>query len=380
MITQKELGERIAGARIRLGLTQEQVAESLGIPRTSVTQIENGNRQVSSLEIMRLSRLFDIDIRDLLEGRDSNEEILTLFRKRGSDRNPKIEIALKETLPICRMVSDLEDIIEQGENRTEIRNIHHNQLKLGSSDLKAQGQLLSQMERERLGLGSGPIPDLMYLILKEGIIVAEHDIPEDVSGIYIRMKRGRSFIILRQQDSHARKRFSLAHEYCHSLVDSHELIIISRNESQAVREIRANYFAASFLLPKEGIIQFMSESALRPDEINFTHAAKLAVKFGLSYEASLISLAQGGLISTVKRDELQKESHKAYGYMNRILEYTEPQFSRTTLKEWAFHKTIKALELELISLRKAINIARELGYDEKVVKENFELISNSEDI
>ena len=125
MLTQKELGERISEVRVRIGLTQEQVASALGISRTGVTQIENGNRQVSSLELMKLSQLFKIDIRDLLEGRDPNEEILTLFRQKGFERSPEIERALRDTLPICRVVSDLEDIIDENANRSDQRTLGH---------------------------------------------------------------------------------------------------------------------------------------------------------------------------------------------------------------------------------------------------------------
>ena len=52
------LGERLREARKYLGLKQEEVASHLGLPRTALTDIENGQRRVEALELQRLARLY----------------------------------------------------------------------------------------------------------------------------------------------------------------------------------------------------------------------------------------------------------------------------------------------------------------------------------
>ncbi len=52
------LGERLRDARKYLGLKQEEVATYLKIPRTALTDIENGQRRVEALELTRLARLY----------------------------------------------------------------------------------------------------------------------------------------------------------------------------------------------------------------------------------------------------------------------------------------------------------------------------------
>lgn len=56
-MTQTDLGTRIREARERVGLSQEQVAEWLCIPRSSFSRIESGERRVDSLELQRLADL-----------------------------------------------------------------------------------------------------------------------------------------------------------------------------------------------------------------------------------------------------------------------------------------------------------------------------------
>ncbi len=55
---QEQLGNRLRESREYLGLSQEFVAEHLGIPRASISAMENGKRKVSSLELKQLARIY----------------------------------------------------------------------------------------------------------------------------------------------------------------------------------------------------------------------------------------------------------------------------------------------------------------------------------
>ena len=51
------MGARLRQAREYLGVSQEAVAEALGVPRASVSAMESGRRKGSSLELRDLARL-----------------------------------------------------------------------------------------------------------------------------------------------------------------------------------------------------------------------------------------------------------------------------------------------------------------------------------
>ena len=57
-IDQQSLASRLKEARIAANPMQEQVAGSLGFPRTALVQIEAGNRAVSTLELAKLAALW----------------------------------------------------------------------------------------------------------------------------------------------------------------------------------------------------------------------------------------------------------------------------------------------------------------------------------
>jgi transcriptional regulator with XRE-family HTH domain len=58
-----ELGKRLRLAREQAGLSQGQVASLLDMHRPTISEIEAGRRKVSSDELKRFAKLFDVDLR-----------------------------------------------------------------------------------------------------------------------------------------------------------------------------------------------------------------------------------------------------------------------------------------------------------------------------
>lgn len=62
ILSQKQLGRRIAELRKRKGMSQEDLARDLNISRPSVTQIELGNRGIDTLELQKLSQILQFSL------------------------------------------------------------------------------------------------------------------------------------------------------------------------------------------------------------------------------------------------------------------------------------------------------------------------------
>jgi len=52
------VASRLKEAREYLGLSQQEAAESVGIPRTAISLMESGQRKVDAIELMRLAKLY----------------------------------------------------------------------------------------------------------------------------------------------------------------------------------------------------------------------------------------------------------------------------------------------------------------------------------
>lgn len=65
----RELVRRLAKARKAKGITQQDVAEYLGVPQSVVSRLEAGQRKVSALELRDLADLLDTTMEALVPQR-----------------------------------------------------------------------------------------------------------------------------------------------------------------------------------------------------------------------------------------------------------------------------------------------------------------------
>ena len=76
-----ELCMRVKTARTRLQLSQQYVADYLGIGRSAVADIEAGRRKVSADELGKLSELFLVPADELLHGRATSAPTQVFARR-----------------------------------------------------------------------------------------------------------------------------------------------------------------------------------------------------------------------------------------------------------------------------------------------------------
>lgn len=87
-LSQKKIGQRLTDLRKRRGFSQEDLAKAVKISRSSVAQIELGNRSVNIMELQRLSIILGFSLDDFVSGdfgMDQNVEE-TLIKELETER------------------------------------------------------------------------------------------------------------------------------------------------------------------------------------------------------------------------------------------------------------------------------------------------------
>jgi Zn-dependent peptidase ImmA (M78 family)/DNA-binding XRE family transcriptional regulator len=241
-------------------MTQDAVAKALAVSRPTVVQIEQGNRAVSSIELQKLAFLFGRDLRDFFRDEFSAEDaIVALFRAEAdAPDHEEVVNRLRECMALGRELTNLEQLLGIARDLAGVA-----QYPLPTSQRKwdaiQQGERVADEERRRLGLGTAPAPDMVELLETQGVRTAVVNLPADVSGLTLSDGQVGLFIVVNAAHHAWRRRFSFAHEYAHVLVDRDRSGLISRSsQKNDLPEIRANAFAAAFLMPKEGVRQFIA--------------------------------------------------------------------------------------------------------------------------
>ena len=73
-ILRKSLGEVLKEHRTRCGMTQEFVAESMGVSRQAVSKWENGTADPSTANLIKLAKLYGIEPEELIRSVKAGEE------------------------------------------------------------------------------------------------------------------------------------------------------------------------------------------------------------------------------------------------------------------------------------------------------------------
>ena len=94
-ITQKEIGRRLASLRKSKGYLQDDLAKILDIPRPSLTQIELGKRNLSVLELKKITDILSITIDNFLST-DFNLSELLKDENMEVEENQEIRVSIPE--------------------------------------------------------------------------------------------------------------------------------------------------------------------------------------------------------------------------------------------------------------------------------------------
>jgi transcriptional regulator with XRE-family HTH domain len=122
MVGRMELAERLAAARDSTGLSQAGVAEQLGLPRSAVSKMENGEQRVDSLVLAEMARLYGVSVSALLEEnaaealRHSDVPAEALLRSAGN-LSPEDRGALDEFLRMCQDYGELKRAMGEDDGR-----------------------------------------------------------------------------------------------------------------------------------------------------------------------------------------------------------------------------------------------------------------------
>jgi Zn-dependent peptidase ImmA (M78 family)/DNA-binding XRE family transcriptional regulator len=339
-ISQQELGRRLRVAREACGMTQEAVARRLGVSRSTVAQMELGNRAVTSLELDRLATLYGRDIREFLaEEFRENDALVALFRAHPDVvEQEQVADALRACVALGREVTNLERLLGIDRDFGAVA-IYPVPVPRSRWQAVQQGEQVADQERMRLRLGVAPIASLAEVLETQGVRTALVDLPEDVSGLTLSHLTVGLFVVANRRHHFLRRRFSYAHEYAHVLLDRDRLGTISRAaDRDDLIEVRANAFAASLLLPEEGVRRFMTAigkggpSRLQADvfdesgvvevraratpesrDVQLYEVAELADHFGVSRLAALYRLRNLRLITDAEFENLKHQEESGKG-------------------------------------------------------------------
>ena len=320
-------------ARENRGLSQQAVAKKLRVSRTLIAQIELGNRPVTDDELLQFANLYGRTLVEfkgtqVSEGDDPvTAALLKLAPELATD---DMQTRIHAVLGPLLQASRLEGLLERP---AEIRPpVYSLPAPRTASDAIAQGEQIADQERQRLGIRHAPITDLPRLIADQSVRVFAFELPEHVSGLFVKHASVGAAIVVNTAHTAVRRRFFMAHGYAHALFAGVFKVCKDTNSKELIEQ-RAHAFAAAFLLPSSGVeetvrrfgkgggsrnVQWVfdgaTDRAVRAEQrsapgsqaITYVDAVSIAQRFGAAYNLTVSRLLGLGLISEADNERLLK--------------------------------------------------------------------------
>ncbi|MEA5043776.1 MAG: XRE family transcriptional regulator [Petrimonas sp.] len=243
------LGSKLIRCRKNLDLETSDVSKRIGLSSERLDEIEKGIKEPTGDEILIFADFYKQDYKYFIsnEKLSASEQVEILYRKFGDDFLKEDRWAIQEFIFLCENEQDI------------LSHLGYKKLSFDapkySNIYKTQGAETAEKLRYFLGYKDDELySDLYSEFRKIGLHIFRRKLNNSkISGLFIKHPVAGKCILINYDDDTYRQNFTLTHEVCHALLDDEFEFNVSFISDNSYREIRANNFASSFLIPKSYI-------------------------------------------------------------------------------------------------------------------------------
>lgn len=308
----RRIGRELKKARNRRGLTQAEAAGLIDVGRTTMVAIEKGDRMVRPEELVTLARGYGRSVSDFVRKRPEIAEFRIRYRGPGrpeEELKEKIEEYEHEFEELCRDYLELEQIVGAPMERD-----YPPEYETDGLSPEHAAEEIAQRERNRLGLGTGPLGDFRSILEeKVGIRIFLLEMrPSTFSEMYHYDEEVGGCIAINVLHPPERRLWSLAHGYMHFLVHRYEpaAYVEDAYQRQPESEQLADAGALHLTMPSTEVRARYNKIMRTKDHPTPADLCILAHYFGVSVAAMARRLEGMKLIPRGTWDKLKRRGFK----------------------------------------------------------------------
>lgn len=360
------LGARLKAARVSASLSQEALAQTLGLARTTVVAIEAGKRKVSLEELRAFAEQLDVRESELLSAGTDSLDMALKFRSVAAPQTDTHKATVTALLNhLAAAAVELEGLLGRPVSRHDMPVVSLSR----HAPIEQQAEDASLALRQRLGIGLAPIADVIgFIELDLGVRVFERPLPSNISGACAYDEEVGAFILTNSKHPASRRRLTALHELCHSLLRRAGVAVHTMDDEHGDREERfCDAFARAFLMPAATVRRKASELMELSGGFTVRELLLMAIYFHASTEAMTRRMEGLGLLprgtfealkdrglgnrhAEVVRAEVKGEQNEST-FTPRTLLLAAAAYRRNLLSE---EQIAQKLCLDLLAVREAL--------------------------
>lgn len=337
------VGERIRRARVAEGLSQGNLAESIGLDdRSVISKIERGERRVDGMELARLSRVLRVPMNQFLE--DPPNQIVSRRNGLVAEETTSDERAdFRVQTELIAWSRDVEQLRELG-----VLEVPDLLTYPGAQAEPEDTRKAARWLRGRLSLGNEPIESLMAEVQRAGILLAVLNLEGEGASVHC----GNYGVCIVNRDSDfGRRRATAAHELGHMVLGDEYTSEIGVHASRNAREARIDAFGSEFLLPI-GAFGGAAKSLKRAELI------EIAAKYRVSWTLAIRQAQLAGKLEDRDAKDWAAEKPTKTEFLDALGWVPQPDLEQMTVTPIVAHAVMEAYTKGLITAHRAVEILR----------------------
>lgn len=278
------LGEVIITGRVAGGMTQEALANIIGVTQAAMSRYENDLREPDADTIERIADALGVTVRFLARAsRPAAALAVDAHMRRRATAKATVWRQMEAQLNMVRMHSDF--LREEVALAASLTMPGFDPFAVDPADA-------ARMTRTQWQMPAGPVRSIVRWIEAAGSVVLMADLGNQRVDGLSQWTADHPVIIVNSANPTDRVRWTLAHEIGH--------LVLHREDATDELEREADAFAAEFLMP---------ELLIRPELSNLTlgKAVDLKRQWGVSLAALIQRAHQLGVLSDSRRASLFKQ-------------------------------------------------------------------------
>ncbi|MBO9682804.1 MAG: ImmA/IrrE family metallo-endopeptidase [Flavisolibacter sp.] len=240
------LAKKLTGCRSRLEYSYFEISEGTGIKQDRLIAFEQALIEPTGDEILILADFFREDYKYFISNQQSSasENTDSLYRQFDKEFTKEDRRAVQEFLYICECEADIWSLLEENKKPFQLSSKRFSTNNEAEETASAVRIFLGYKENELLQNIFDDFRNLGLHIFRRKL----HN--SGLSGIFIQHPVAGKCILVNYSEDLYRQNFTISHEVAHSIFDTNQLYNVSfTKDGKDIKEIRANRFAAGFLMP-----------------------------------------------------------------------------------------------------------------------------------
>lgn len=300
-----EFGRKLARCRVQLDLSLADVGASTGLSMERLEAFEQGTKTPTGDDVLVLADFFKCDYRFFI----SNEQLAafeqtdSLYRMYGSEFSKDDRRNVLEFIFLCECEQQLEEELQE-----PIRPFSFTPT---GTYYKGHAEQAARALRDHFGYNPNAVPSDVYADFRQiGFHVFRRRLENsNISGLTIKHPFAGTCILVNYDEDVYRQRFTAAHEAAHGILDGDQQVIVSfamPSTREHLVEVRANAFAARYLLPPEVVAAIPVTIWDEQQVLRWSGQFKVSAS-ALAYSLKEASVIDDATLGRLKRVRLQRE-------------------------------------------------------------------------